>query len=52
MLRRHARVMDAVELGLMSRMEMGRLEVPITEGRFEAAMVVTRILEDQSELLL
>lgn len=38
MLRRHAWVMDAVELGLMSRMEIGRVEAPITEGRFGDAI--------------
>lgn len=38
MLRRHACVMEAVELGLMSRMEIGRVEAPITDGRFEDAI--------------
>lgn len=42
MLRRHAWVMDGVELGLMRRMEIGRVEAPITEGRFEDAMALTR----------
>lgn len=33
MLRRQAVVMDGVEFGLMRRMEMGRVEVPVTDGR-------------------
>lgn len=53
MLRRHAWVMDAVELGLMSRMEIGRVEVPFTDGRFEDAMaMVARSLKGWSKLLL
>lgn len=38
MLLRQAWVMDAVELGLMSRMEIGRVEVPVTDGRLEDDM--------------
>lgn len=41
MLRRHACVMEAVELGLMSRIEIGRVEAPITDGRAEDAIVLT-----------
>lgn len=41
MLRRHACVMEAVELGLMRRMEIGRVEAPVTEGRLEDAIAVT-----------
>lgn len=33
MLRRHAVVMVSVELGLMSRMDIGRVEAPVTLGR-------------------
>lgn len=33
MLRRHALVMVSVELGLMSKMDMGRVEAPVTLGR-------------------
>lgn len=32
-LRRHALVMVSVELGLMSRMDIGRVEAPVTHGR-------------------
>lgn len=39
MLRRQARVMEGVELGLMRRMEMGRVEVPVTEGRVVVVVV-------------
>lgn len=32
MLRRQAWVIDGVELGLMSRMDIGRVEAPVTDG--------------------
>ncbi|KUI72185.1 hypothetical protein VM1G_08066 [Cytospora mali] len=39
-LRRQPSVMDGVELGLMRRIEMGRVEVPVTDGRGKVIVTV------------
>lgn len=45
-LRRQASVMDGVQLGLMRRMEMGRVEVPLTDGSATDDMVGFRVVSE------